>query len=269
MITRSLETLMIKKLSLSFIIVAALSFVLVGIVAAQTGDPKRGAQLYAQNCVVCHGPEGKGRVGANLSTTFGGINPKAFFEQIITNGVPNSAMPAWSQEKGGPLSKQDVSDLAAYVAGLTNGTQPIAAAPTAVAEPITPAPGVVGDASAGSIVFAQNCAVCHGPTGQGRIGVTLSKSWSGINPAAYIRATVEKGVAGSPMPAWLDKNGGPLSAKDIDNVSAYILSLKPTTGATPTPAPASGPISFGAGMAVLALIVVILGAVAYGYYRKA
>jgi len=261
---------MIKKLALSIIGVIVLCLIGAGLVFAQGGDPKRGAQIYAQNCVVCHGPEGKGRVGANLSATFGGINPKAFFEQIITNGVANSPMPAWGQEKGGPLSKQDVTDVAAYVAGLTGGTEPIASAPTVAPLPITPAPGVVGDPSAGSVVFAQNCAVCHGTKGEGRIGATLQKNWSGINPAAYIRSTVEKGVAGSPMPAWLNTNGGPLTSKDIDNVSAFILTaLKTSGGATPTPTPAAGPVSFSVGISVLALIVILLGAVAYGYYRRA
>lgn len=261
---------MIKKLTLSISVVLVLCLIGVGLVLAQSGDPKRGAQIYSQNCVVCHGPEGKGRVGANLSATFGGINPKAFFEQVIANGVASSPMPAWSQEKGGPLSKQDVADVAAYVAGLTGGTEPIAPAPTVALVPITPAAGVVGDPSAGSVIFAQNCAVCHGPKGEGRIGVTLQKNWSGIIPAAYIRATVEKGVAGSPMPAWLNVYGGPLTAKNIDDVSAYILTALKASGATtPTPTPAVGPIGFGTGMAILALVVVLLGAVAYGYYRRA
>ncbi|MBI5054848.1 MAG: c-type cytochrome [Chloroflexi bacterium] len=261
---------MVKKLTLSISVVIALCLISAGLVLAQTGDPKRGAQVYAQNCVVCHGPDGKGRIGANLSTTFGGINPKAFFEQVIAAGVANSPMPAWSQEKGGPLSKQDVADVAAYVAGLTGGTEPIAPAPSVAPLPITPAPGVVGDPSAGSVVFAQNCAVCHGAKGEGRIGVTLQKNWAGINPAAYIRSTVEKGVTGSAMPAWLNTSGGPLTSKDIDNVSAFILTaLKTSGGATPTPAPVAGPIGFGAGMAILALVVVLLGAVAYGYYRRA
>ena len=261
---------MVKKLSLSIGMVIVLCVIGVGLVFAQTGDPKRGAQIYTQNCAVCHGPEGKGRVGANLSATFGGINPKAFFEGVITNGVANSPMPAWSQEKGGPLSKQDVADVAAYVAGLTGGTEPIAPSPTVVAVAITPAAGVVGDPSKGSVVFAQNCAVCHGTKGEGRIGATLQKTWSGIIPAAYIRSTVEKGVPGSPMPAWLNTYGGPLTPTDIDNVSAYILTaLKANSVSTPTPTPAAGPIGFGTGMAILALIVVLLGAVAYGYYRRA
>jgi len=261
---------MIKKLILSISVVIVLCLIGVGLVWAQGGDPKRGAQIYVQNCVVCHGPEGKGRVGANLSTTFGGINPKAFFEQIVANGVPNSPMPAWSQEKGGPLNKQDVADVAVYVAGLTGGTEPIAPAPTVAPLPITPAAGVVGDPSAGSVVFAQNCVPCHGTKGEGRIGATLQKNWSGVNPSAYIRSTVEKGVTGSPMPAWLNTNGGPLTSKDIDNVSAFIITaLKTSGGATPTPTPATGPIGFGAGMTLLALIVVLLGAVAYGYYRRA
>ena len=258
-----------KKLFVAFAIALAIVVVGVSTALAQAGDPKRGAQIYAQNCAVCHGPEGKGRVGANLSATFGGIKPSAFMEQTIANGLPGSPMPAWSQEKGGPLSKQDIADVAAYVLGLTGGTEPVAPAPTPVIIPITPAPGVTGDVNAGALVFAQNCAVCHGQYGEGRIGATLQKSWPGINPAAYIRATVEKGVSGSPMPAWLNANGGPLTSKEIDNVSAYILSLRTSGAATATPAPASGPIGFSAGMAILAVVAVLIVVAVINYYRKA
>lgn len=262
-----------KKLYVPIAAVIGLLFVGVGLVAAQGGDPKRGAELYAANCAVCHGPEGKGRIGVKLLKDFPSINETAFLVQTITNGVEGSRMPAWSQAKGGPLSDQDIADVAAYVAGLLGGSEPVAPAPTAAVVNITPAPGVTGDPNAGAVVFAQNCAVCHGERGQGRIGVTLVKDWPAINPSAYIRATVEKGVEGTLMPTWLDQNGGPLTAKEIDDVSAFIVSLGAAQpSASPTVAPTATPVQPGGGAIwigwVAAVVVVIVIATALVMYSR-
>ncbi|HZD55418.1 MAG TPA: c-type cytochrome, partial [Anaerolineales bacterium] len=54
----------------------------------------------------------------------------------------------------------------------------------------------------GARLFAENCAVCHGPDGKGRIGATLAKDWPSIRPDLEIKTTISRGVAGSPMPAW-------------------------------------------------------------------
>ena len=263
---------MLKKVQLLAVVILGLAFIGVGLALAQEGDPERGAQLYVENCAVCHGADAKGRIGVNLSQDFPSINVDAFLKETISNGVSGSRMPAWSQANGGPLNDQDIADLAAYVAGLAGGSEPVAPAPTFVPLSITPAPGVTGDPAAGSVIFAQNCVVCHGQQGRGRIGANLTKNWPSINPSAYIRSTVENGIDGTLMPAWLDANGGPLTAVDIENVSAFIVSLgqaQPASTPVSTPAAATGPIGFGAGMAILAIIVVLIGAALVIYYRRA
>lgn len=261
-----------KKLYVPIAVSVCVLFLGVGLALAEGGDPKRGGELFAANCAVCHGPDGKGRIGANLSKDFSSIDTTTFLEQTIANGVEGTRMPAWGQVNGGPLSEQDIADVAAYVAGLLGGVEPVAPAPTPAVAAITPAAGVTGDAYAGAVVFAQNCAVCHGEQGQGRIGATLTKNWPALNPSAYIRSTVEKGIDGSLMPAWLDANGGPLTAREIDDVSAFIVSLSAEqASANPTVAPTTttGPISMSVGLAVLAIIVVLIAAVVVIYYRKA
>ncbi len=261
-----------NKLTFIALLIISLLFIGVGAALAQEGDPDRGAQIYAQNCAVCHGPEAKGRIGINLSQDFPSINVDAFLKQNITSGVSGTRMPAWGQANGGPLSEQEIADVAAYVAGLTGGSEPVAPAPTFIPPAITPAAGVTGDEAAGAKVFAENCVMCHGDHGQGRIGALLQKDWPSINPSAYIRQTVENGVEKTLMPAWLDTNGGPLTATDIDNVSAFIVSLSQTgSGNAPpaTPAAAAGPINFTAGLLLLAVLVVIVIAVGVIYYRRA
>ena len=96
-----------------------------GSAAALPGDPSKGAQLYGQNCVTCHGANLEGGIGATLNPiqklpgVADSLDP-TFLIDIITNGrqpqpgdPKQVAMPA----KGGntSLSEQDVKDLASYI----------------------------------------------------------------------------------------------------------------------------------------------------------
>ena len=234
----------------------------------ETGDPERGGQLFVENCAVCHGVDGEGRVGARLES-FPGIDVSATLRQTISQGVPGSIMPAWSEAKGGPLSEQDIADISAYIVSAFGGTQPIAPLPTYQAPVIQPLPNVAGDPSAGAVVYQGNCAVCHGDQGQGRIGRTLAKDWPVNEPAAYIARLVSDGVSGSPMPAWASSKGGPLSDEQIEDVTAYILTLSPVESA-PTPTPASpGPISLTTGLILLGVVAVLIVIGLIVYYRRA
>jgi cytochrome c oxidase cbb3-type subunit 3 len=79
------------------------------------GDPNHGAQLYDENCLVCHGPNGEGRVGATLAKDFPSIRPDLRVKAVIDRGVEGSVMPAWNQEFGGPLTESDVNDLVSFI----------------------------------------------------------------------------------------------------------------------------------------------------------
>ncbi len=84
---------------------------------AQDGaNAERGGELYVAYCAGCHGIDGQGRVGASLEA-FPGIQVDAALASTIANGVPGSVMPAWAAANGGPLSDQDIADLAEYIQG--------------------------------------------------------------------------------------------------------------------------------------------------------
>jgi mono/diheme cytochrome c family protein len=237
-----------------------------GAVAAQAGDPERGGELYVENCAVCHGEDGEGRVGASL-TEFPGIQVDASLVQTITRGVDGGVMPAWGGEFGGPLSDQDILDLAAYIQTAFAGTQPIEPLPTYPVLELPPLPDVEGDPGQGAAVYQANCAVCHGAQAEGRIGAGLAKSWPASDPSAYIRQVVRDGIAGTTMPAWGRTQGGPLADGEIADVAAFILSLSPTVSATPAPSP-SGPITLTAGLVALAILAVLVIAGLVVYYRR-
>jgi ubiquinol-cytochrome c reductase cytochrome c subunit len=244
------------------------SAIVVGAHAQDGGDPARGGELYVDNCLVCHGAEGQGRVGASL-TSFPGIDVNAALRQTITRGIQGSVMPAWGEEFGGPLSDQDVEDIVAYIQASFVGSDPIAPAPTYQAPEMDPLPEIEGDPSLGAVVYMTNCEMCHGPGGRGRFGAPLAKLWPGVEPAVYVAHVTSEGIEGSTMPAWAQSQGGPLSQDQIEDVTAYILSLEPLAqAATPTP-PGEGPLSAPVTLVIFAILLLIGAAALVVYYRQA
>jgi mono/diheme cytochrome c family protein len=228
-----------------------------------------GARLYAENCAVCHGPNGEGRVGVTLAKDWPSIRPELLVKSVIEEGVPGSPMPAWSQKKGGPLSDEEIDALILYILSWeTGGPPPLSPTPTFTPRPpITPVPEVEGDPNRGVVLYAENCAVCHGPNGEGRVGAQLDKVWPSIRPDLRIKTAIENGVSGSPMPAWGQKNGGPLTEQDINDIVAFVLSWQAgavPTGVAPTPAPTPSILSGPLGVLVLVaglLVLVLVGVI--------
>jgi mono/diheme cytochrome c family protein len=122
------------------------------------GDPNRGAVLYDENCALCHGEQGEGRIGATLAKDWSGIRPDLGVRATIANGIPNSNMPAWSQASGGPLSEDQIDDLVAYILSWDN--------PNAQAQPTIVAPEPPSSAFmrgwGGVIVFVVILAIIFG-----------------------------------------------------------------------------------------------------------
>ena len=75
-----------------------------------------GPQLWGLNCAACHGLNGQG-VSAPA------LNSQEFFQGtsdeqiagIVRGGVPGTAMPAWWNEYGGPLTDQQIAEVVAYI----------------------------------------------------------------------------------------------------------------------------------------------------------
>jgi cytochrome c oxidase cbb3-type subunit III len=82
--------------------------------------------------------------------------------------------------------------------------------------------------STGRAVFAQNCVVCHGALGEGKIGPNLTDNrWLHGGDARSIFRTVRVGVAAKNMPPW----GNLLGPVRTQAVTAFVLSLRNTNAA--------------------------------------
>jgi mono/diheme cytochrome c family protein len=237
--------------------------------AQDSAQLEEGARLYAENCAVCHGEDGEGRVGATLSKDWPSIRPDLRVRASIENGIEGSPMPPWLQANGGPLTSEQIDAVVAYILSWeTGGARIIPPTPTYIPRPVlTTPPEVEGDPNHGAIVFDKNCAVCHGANGEGRVGATLAKFWPSIRADLSIQRTITNGVEGSPMPAWSQANGGPLTETEINDVTAFVMTLKPLEGESqvePEPETSPGPISgwFSILLTIVVLVLVVWLAIA-------
>ena len=75
------------------------------------------------------------------------------------------------------------------------------------------------------VLYARNCAACHGPTGKGGAAIPLSDPvFLAIADDAAIRRTAANGVPGTPMPAFAQSAGGMLTDRQIDAIVEGIRS---------------------------------------------
>jgi cytochrome c oxidase cbb3-type subunit 3 len=77
-------------------------------------------QIFESRCVACHGPQGQGLIGPNLTDEYwlhGGT--VLDIRRVIENGVPEKGMIPWK----GALQPSEIDAVSAYIAKLS-GTNP-------------------------------------------------------------------------------------------------------------------------------------------------
>ena len=82
---------------------------------ADQGANKNGAELFAADCSLCHGKRKDHRPGIDLMSTRFLHHSDKSLEKIISSGLRNTNMPAFSQEYGGPLSSNQIESLVKYI----------------------------------------------------------------------------------------------------------------------------------------------------------
>jgi mono/diheme cytochrome c family protein len=222
-----------------------------------------GADLFEINCSGCHGIKGEGIPGLAPA-----LNDRSFFTQrleevgwegtledyivaTVSTGRPIStrpdqyvgggkpAMPAWSQNFGGPLRDDQVHDLATFVLNW----EATALGEAEIAELPTPTPGAEEAADpvarGQQLYISGGCAGCHAiaDISNGVVGPNLTQAGEtaatredGVSAEDYIRqsilnpnAVVVEGYQPSIMPQNYDQQFGD---QELDDLVAFLLAQK-------------------------------------------
>lgn len=147
---------------------------------AQTGDPNsEGQALYRSNCAFCHGIDGRGGRGSNLTGQLNHGDAPDTIKKIIKNGLPGTQMPSF-----GGIEEDELDRLVTFVRAFSRGSGGNEK--------------VAGDPAQGRRLYeSMGCPNCHRIGSQGsiygpeltRIGVARSLSYlrdSIVNPSADI-----------------------------------------------------------------------------------
>jgi cytochrome c oxidase cbb3-type subunit 3 len=170
-----------------------------------------GRRAFADNCAPCHGAGGGGARGyPNLDDNkwlWGGTLADIY--QTIDHGVRSTddgghqgSMPAFGRD--GLLKPDEIPTVADYVRSLSG---------------LPTEPGA--DLTKGAKIFADNCAVCHGPQGKGNREVGAPNLTDNIWLYASDKKTIVEGITngrGGVMPAW----GGKLDDATIKALAVYV-----------------------------------------------
>ena len=182
------------------------------------------SKLYGKNCAGCHGQAGNlGPAPPLNDPQFLGLITDAELTGVIRHGRPGTEMPAFAKDQGGTLTN-------AQIQALVNGLR------KKWGRENTPGPGwpsyslpkQKGDKSQGRLVFARACSSCHGIDGQGtqRVGPLNDATFLALASEQFLRRMVITGRSDLGMPNCLEGEGRPLTATEINDVVALMMSWK-------------------------------------------
>jgi putative heme-binding domain-containing protein len=136
--------------------------------AGAAAQDRSGESLFRERCSECHGADGKGVAGHDLTRLWAAGATDARVFQTIRQGVPNTIMPSSSAPDA------EIRSLVGYLRGLN---APAAAVP------------VSGNAQNGERIFWSSCGTCHAVNGRGGpLGPDLSQIGQSQGRELLVRA---------------------------------------------------------------------------------
>jgi ubiquinol-cytochrome c reductase cytochrome c subunit len=177
--------------------------------ASTQASVAQGQKIFAANCATCHGLSASGVNGVGPSLY--GVGAASVSFQVGTGRMPLANQGPQAEQKPVQFTKDQIADLAAYVASLA------------------PGPGIPdakylkgnGNSATGAELFRINCAMCHNVAGAGG-ALTEGKfapSLSGVLPEHVYEAMV---TGPQNMPVFNDENLTPVQKADIITYLKYL-----------------------------------------------
>jgi len=172
---------------------------------------------YAENCAVCHGAAGEG-IGDNppLNSEAVGAMSDADLTRVIARGRDNTLMAAWAAEEGGIFTNPQIDELVTLIQQVNwdyvemrvaeLGLTPPEVIEMEVSEEMLASVKALPNGetlSNGLMVYAENCAACHGTNGAGTvIAPAIDSADLRATPREDVLKRINEGVSGSLMVGW-------------------------------------------------------------------
>ncbi len=182
-----------------------------------TDAVRTSTENYAQNCAVCHGAAGEG-IGDNAPLNSDAVRSMSETDlfKVISRGRDGTLMAAWAAEEGGIFSNSQVADLVTLIQNVNWSYVETRVAELGLTPPeviemevsdemlasVAALPGGE-NLTEGLVIYAENCAACHGANGAGTvIAPAIDSADLRTTPEEEIVQLVNTGVPGTLMASW-------------------------------------------------------------------
>lgn len=171
--------------------------------------------IYAQNCVVCHGASGEG-VGTYPALALANTLDADTLFKTIDRGRYNTQMAAYGINEGGILTDAEINSLVTLIQesnwqsvsmrvdrlGLTPPELVVAPIPEDMLLQVNTLPD--GELlSTGLVLYGENCTACHGVNGEGTtLAPPLNTPEIQATDGFELTRLIEQGVPGTLMAGW-------------------------------------------------------------------
>lgn len=200
-------------------------------------EPASGSELYATQCVSCHGVDGAGVAARGPSLQGEG---RAAADFVLRTGRMPLADPALEARRG-PVrySEDELVALVDYVGSLGDGPD------------IPTVDQVAGDEVSGGDLYRLNCAACHVASGSGAV-IGANRRAPSLMDATPVQVGEAVAVGPGAMPVF-----DSLTPDEVDDLAAYVgdLQHRSTTGAGNLGG--VGPVAEGLAAWLLALVPLV------------
>ena len=202
-----------------------------------------GTELFATNCVACHGADGTG-IGAIPPLNSAAIRKldAELLSKTIERGRYATIMPAFHVNEGGVLSTREIEEIVTLLhygswnfveervaeLGLTPPQLEVIEVPAETLLAVQALPD--GDLlSQGMTFFAENCAVCHGTNGE---GTSVAPALNTVDvrtryDETSIARVINEGLPGTVMAGW----SAQITADELSALINFIFRWEEIEGA--------------------------------------
>lgn len=202
---------------------------------ASADDIAQGHKLFLANCATCHGINAQGAMPDSKGNIAGpaliGVGAAAVDFQMSTGRMPLAMPGPQAIQKPNTYTREQISQIAAYVASLAPG-------PAIPADNTT---GEGGDAARGGEIFRVNCAMCHNFTGAGG-ALTRGKSAPSLLSANGVQIYEAMITGPGQMPVFNDAN---ISSSSKNDIIAYLNAVRDEPKQSGASLGSMGPVSEG------------------------